>query len=298
MKILLLGSGGQLGLTLSSTLLKHGHVFALNHEEGNLEDLEGLRKHIRAYQPDVIVNAAAYTAVDKAETERDKAHLINATAVGVMAEEAHRLGAWLIHYSTEYVFDGTKTAPYIETDATHPINVYGQSKLDGEKAIQAIGGKYFIFRTSWVYSAHRHNFALAILRKALTETTLNVVNDSVGAPTSTTLLAEVTSRVLAQIAEQGDALASASGIYHLTPTGETSWFDYARLLVRLAREQGMPVTVADDAIYPVSSDFYPSIAKRPKNSRLNTRKLSQQFGITLPEWREHVRELVAEIALK
>ena len=297
MKILLLGSGGQLGLTLSTALPAQGQVIALNREEGNLEDLVALRNHIRTHKPDVIINAAAYTAVDKAESEREKAHLINATAVGVIAEEALKLNAWLIHYSTEYVFDGKKPAPYIESDPTNPINAYGQSKLDGEKAIQAVGGKYFIFRTSWVYSPFRHNFALAILRKAMTETKLNVVNDSFGAPTSTALLTRVTENVLEHIANHGDSLANASGIYHLTPTGETSWFDYARLLVKLAREQGLPVTVADDAIHPVSSDFYPTIAIRPKNSCLNTEKLSKQFEIVLPDWKVDVRELVLKLPI-
>lgn len=294
-KILLLGKAGQLGHTLVSTLPAHGEVLALDRAQGDLENLEQLRQHIRAFKPNIIVNAAAYTAVDQAEKEPERARLINATAVKLIAEEALLLNAWLIHYSTDYVFDGTKETPYLETDTTHPINVYGASKREGELAIEATFGKYFIFRTSWVYSAHRHNFALAILKKASSSTELNVVNDTIGVPTSTRLLADITSTAIQQIVNHPEKATNGVGIYHLTPAGKTTWFDYARLLIRLARECDMPVTVPDEGIRPVGSDFYPTVAKRPKNSCLNTDKLSQQFGVVLPDWREDVIALLQEI---
>lgn len=296
LKILLLGKDGQLGQTLSQTLPAHGDLRALGRDRADLENLEQLSTHINAFKPHVIINAAAYTAVDQAEKEPEKAYRINTLAVKHLAALAKQHHAWFIHYSTDYVFDGQKTSPYLETDPTHPINVYGKTKCEGEEAICAVGGQYFIFRTSWVYSPHRHNFALAILKKSMTETTLRVVDDTQGVPTSTALIAEITARVLTQMTTQPEKARQGIGIYHLTPTGNTTWFGYARLLIRLARDAGLPVTVSDDAIQPVGSDFYPTLAQRPHNSRLNTAKLSEQFDVTLPDWREDVINLVQQVA--
>jgi len=295
MRILLLGKDGQVGWELQRSLSPLGQLLSLGRMEADLKNIEDLRHRVQSYKPKIIVNAAAYTAVDKAESEAEKAYRINAEAVGALAEEASRLGAWLIHYSTDYVFDGKKAASYLESDDCHPLSVYGQSKLTGENAIRAVGCKHLIFRSSWVYSVHGANFPLAILRRALEREEIEVVADSFGAPTSAHLIADVTALALHQVI-QDKVSDKVSGTYHLTAAGETSWYDYAQLLVRLARKRGLPVKVVSNRIFPTTSDSYKAPAQRPKNSRLNTHKISEQFKVLLPDWKNHVVRFVEEIS--
>lgn len=294
MKILLLGKDGQLGWELQRALAPLGALTACGRNEADLANSDQLRQLIRHIAPDVIVNAAAYTAVDLAETESERAHQINAYAVGVLAEEANALGAWLIHYSTDYVFDGTKTGAYAEDDITRPLSVYGQTKLDGEQAIATAHDKYLIFRTSWVFGRHGGNFAKTMLKLAAAREKLNIVSDQVGVPTSTTLIADVTALILYQLGKESDGMLYA-GVYHLASSGQTSWFEYATYLISLAREKGMPITVAKDQIFPIPASDYPTPATRPQNSRLDTQKITKTFGVHMQGWQEQVRRLVDEL---
>jgi dTDP-4-dehydrorhamnose reductase len=288
MKILLIGSNGQVGWELARTLLPLGEVVALNREQADLTDLETLRQTVQTIRPNVIVNAAAYTAVDKAETERDLAFLINAQAVDVLAQEAKKWNALLIHYSTDYVFDGTKNAPYVENDATNPLNVYGESKLAGELAIQASGADYLILRTTWVFAARGNNFVKSILRLAAERDELNIVADQIGAPTWARLIAESTAHILRQAQQECAAKTFESGIFNLTSASETSWHGFAEKIVELAQLQNC-------AIHPIPTSKYPTPAKRPANSRLSTKKLTQRFGLTMPTWETTLKLCLEEL---
>ncbi len=288
MKILVTGCNGQVGFELARTLLPLGEVFALNREQFDLTNLESCRATIQEISPDVIVNAAAYTAVDKAETERETAFLINEKAVAVLAQEAKKLNALLIHYSTDYVFDGTKNAPYNEDDATNPLNVYGESKLAGEQVIQQSGADYLILRTTWVFASRGQNFVKSILRLAAEREELNIVADQIGAPTSARFIAETTAHILRQSQQERGAKTFKSDIYNLTNSGETSWHGFAEKIVELVKLQN--TELKNRVINPIPTTAYPTPAKRPLNSRLSTQKLTQHFNLKMPSW-ETVLEL-------
>jgi dTDP-4-dehydrorhamnose reductase len=242
----------------------------------------------------VIVNAAAHTAVDKAESESERARIINTLAPVVLAREAGKLGAWLVHYSTDYVFDGSGSAPRVETDPTGPLNMYGITKLEAEQAILTSGCNHLIFRTSWVFAARGNNFAKTMLRLAQQRDSLNVIDDQVGAPTGAELLADITAHVI-RISRQRKNI---SGLYHLTAAGETSWYGYANFVLNFARQEGVKLAVAPENVFPVTSSEFPSPARRPKNSRLNTGKLQSTFDLSLPSWETGVARMLTEILEK
>jgi dTDP-4-dehydrorhamnose reductase len=292
-KILLLGKNGQVGWELQRALAPLGELIALDRLGsreycGDLTDIKGLRDTLNSIQPDVIVNAAAYTAVDKAESEPELAHRINADAVKALAVSAAAAGSWLIHYSTDYVFNGGGVKPWLENSLTQPLNVYGQTKLDGENAIEASGCKHLIFRTSWVYSARGNNFAKTMLRLAKEREQLNVINDQLGAPTSAELIADVTAHALSYAERHPDA----GGLYHLAAAGEVSWHGFAHFVIGQARNAGQRLVVKD--IGAISTSAYPTPARRPLNSRLDCRKLHETFGLTLPDWQSGVIRMLIE----
>ncbi len=296
MKLLVLGKNGQVGWELRRSLAPLGEVIALGSGSegdlcGDLSQFDALRATIRAIRPDVIVNAGAYTAVDKAESEPERAMAINGIAPGVLAEEAARLDAWLVHYSTDYVFDGSGCAPWREADVTAPLNTYGRTKLAGEQAIQAAWRKHLIFRTSWVYGEHGNNFIKTMLRLAQERDSLNVIDDQIGAPTGADLIADVTASAIRK-ALQDDTVA---GLYHLAGAGETSWFGYARHVLEQARERGVALRVQPEQIGAIPTSAYPTPAQRPGNSRLDTSKLRATFGVELPEWRDSVTSVLASL---
>lgn len=295
MKILLLGKNGQVGWELQRALAPLGELIALDRYSaeycGDLSNLDGLRRTLRAVAPDVIVNAAAYTAVDNAESDRATAQLINADATRVMAEEAAASGIWLVHYSTDYVFDGTGDIPWTETSQVSPVNFYGASKLAGEQVIVASGCKHLIFRTSWVYGVRGNNFAKTMLRLAKDRDTLNVIADQFGAPTGAELLADVASHAIIKV-RMDEGL---SGIYHLAASGEVSWHGYAQFVIDFAKAQGESLAVT--SVLPIPSSSYPTPAMRPRNSRMDTRKLCDKFGLTLPHWSSGVTRMLQEINL-
>ena len=297
MKILLFGKGGQVGWELQRSLAPLGELIALEFDSadycGDFTKLAGLAETVRKVRPDVIVNAAAHTAVDKAESEPDLVRMINALAPGVLADEAEKLGAWLIHYSTDYVFDGSGTTPWKETDATGPLGVYGKTKLEGEQAV-ARCTRHLIFRTSWVFAARGANFAKTMLRLAKERDELKVIADQIGAPTGAELLADVTAHAIRTVQTTPDGQTLA-GLYHLVAGGETSWYDYAKFVVEYARRVDLPLRVAPDAILPIATTDYPTPAKRPLNSRLDTQKLQSAFGLLLPDWKDGVQRMLAEI---
>jgi len=298
MKVLVFGKSGQVGWELERRLGVLGPLTAVDYDTVDFQDPPAVAAAIRDVAPDVIVNAAAYTAVDKAETETDRARLINADAVAAMAREAAARGAWLVHYSTDYVFDGTKPTPYVETDPTCPLGVYGRTKRDGEEAVATSGCRHVILRTSWVYAERAHNFLKTILRLAAERAEISVVADQIGAPTSAPLLARTTLAVLQRIAADGpqsDAAAAVSGLYHCTAAGETSWHGFATLVVDEARARGVVLKLAPDGIRPITTAEWPTPARRPANSRLDTTKLADTFGVRLPEWDDEVRETVARV---
>jgi len=297
MKILLFGKNGQLGWELQRSLVTLGELIALGVDSsnicGNLNDLDGIVQTIRHIKPDIIVNAAAYTAVDKAESERDLAQLINAQAPGVLAQEAKKCRAWFVHYSTDYVFDGSGDKPWLETDQTGPLNVYGATKLAGEKAVQLSGCNHFIIRTSWVYAARGNNFVKTMLKLAKERDQLKVINDQIGAPTGADLIADVTTHMLRFVLQKQEE--DVGGLYHLTAESETSWYDYARFVLDFARQAGLDMKVAFDAVTPISSDSgFQAPAKRPKNSRLDKGKLKHVFGLHLPNWQVGVVRMISE----
>ena len=285
MKILITGSKGQLAQSLQSSLASEGKVLALGRQAMNLADPEQIRQQISLLRPDLIVNAAAYTAVDRAEEEAELAFAVNAVAPRVLAEEAARLGVPVIHYSTDYVFDGTKSQPYVEEDVPHPLSVYGASKLAGERAIQAVGGEHLILRTSWVYSQHGHNFLLTMQRLLQQKDSLAVVADEIGAPTWAGTIAEATAQLI-RARHKGQEF---SGLYNLTATGETSWFGFASAIAEHLRRQGR----LRAAIKPIASKQYPTAAERPLNSRLNCARLQQDWNIQLPEWKAALQQCLS-----
>jgi dTDP-4-dehydrorhamnose reductase len=296
MKILLFGMDGQVGWELQRSLASLGELIALDaHSQemcGDFTNLEGIARTIRTVAPDIIVNAAAHTAVDKAESEPELARTINALAPGVLAQEAKRIGAWLIHYSTDYVFDGNGDQAWLETDTPAPLSVYGKTKLEGEAAICASECKYLIFRTSWVYAARGANFAKTMLKLAQERDVLNVINDQIGAPTGADLLADITAHTIRTV--QQDKTQRLSGIYHLVAAGTTSWHGYASFVIEFARQAGMNIKLASAAINPVPSSAFPTPAPRPKNSRLDTNKLSSTFNLHLPDWQIGVSRMLNE----
>ena len=296
MKLLLLGKNGQVGWELQRSLSPLGELVALDFDspgpwQADFSRPEALAALIQAVRPDVIVNAAAHTAVDKAESEPELARAINATAPGVLAREAALQGAWLVHYSTDYVFDGSGDQARGEDAATGPLSVYGRTKLEGEQLIRASGCRHLILRTSWVYAARGGNFAKTMLKLAAERETLNVIADQIGAPTGADLLADVTAHALRQAMQQPEL----AGLYHCAAGGETHWHGYARFVIEWARAAGHPVKVATDAIRPIPTSSYPTPAQRPLNSRLETTKLQQAFGLRLPAWQGGVERMLAEI---
>lgn len=295
MKILLLGKNGQVGWELQRSLAPLGAVIALDRNDtkycGDLAQITALAETVRSLKPDVIVNAAAHTAVDKAESEFDQACLINEKAPGVLAEEAKRCGALLVHYSTDYVFDGTGERAWKETDAIAPLNAYGKSKWLGEQAIVNSGCDYLIFRTSWVYAVRGTNFAKTMLRLGKTRETLSVVNDQFGAPTGAELIADVTAQAVKQAAANRDKV----GLYHLVAGGVTSWFEYAKFVFEIAGRMGIELKLAETGLSGVPGSAYPTPAKRPSNSRLSTEKLQQTFNLQLPAWQSGVERMLTEL---
>lgn len=294
MKILLLGKDGQVGWELKRSLQCLGQVVALGRQGqgafvGDLANLPGLQRTLEEVKPDFIVNAAAYTAVDKAETDQAQAFRINAEAVGVLANYAAKSGCWLIHYSTDYVFSGEGQAPWVEQDTVSPLNVYGRSKLEGERAIQLSGCSHLIFRTSWVYGTRGNNFAKVMLRLAAERQKLQVVSDQVGAPTGAELIADVTAHALKAAA----AGSIDGGIYHLAAGGEVSWHGYASHVIKTARALGIQLQV--ETVEEIPSRAYPTPAQRPLNSRLDTSRLQAALKIRLPEWQEGVDRMLTEI---
>ena len=298
MKILLFGKGGQVGWELQRSLAPLGELVALGSAStqlcGDFCNLDGIADTIRSVAPDIIVNAAAHTAVDQAESEPELARTINALAPGVLAREAKRGGAWLIHYSTDYVFDGGGERPWQENDATGPLGSYGKSKLEGEQAIRDSACQHLIFRTSWVYGARGGNFAKTMLRLAKERERLTVIDDQVGAPTGADLLADVTAHAIRTALQRVDV----SGLYHLAAGGHTSWHGYASYVIEFARQAGIDIKVASDAILPVPASAFPLPAPRPKNSRLDTGKLQGTFGLHLPQWQSGVCRMLTEILEK
>lgn len=270
-RILLLGKNGQVGWELQRTLAPLGSVTALNSLELDLSDLDATRSKVREIEPELIVNAAAYTSVDKAESEPDLAMTVNGTVPGILAEEARRLDSLLVHYSTDYVFDGTKQGAYVEEDSVNPLSVYGKTKLAGEEAIRSSGARHLIFRTSWVYGMRGHNFLLTMLRLAKEREELRIVQDQIGAPTWSRMIAEATSLAIGRLG--GDL----SGTYHLTSKGSTSWHGFASAI--LSALERKPRLVA------IPTESYPLPARRPKNSILSGEKLQSDFGLTLPDWK-------------
>lgn len=296
MKIIVLGCNGQVGWELQRALAPLGDLTALGRETssglcGDLENPDDLRRTLRRLRPHVIANAAAYTDVDRAESEPERAHRVNTEGTRILAGEAKRLDAWLVHYSTDYVFDGSGTEPWHEEDAAAPLNVYGKTKWQGEQAIRDTGCRHLIFRTQWVYSSRGNNFIRAILRSAAERDTLEVVGDQVGAPTGAELIADVTAHAIRSAA----ARRAPSGTYHLAARGETTWHGYARFLVENARRAGWPIRLNDDAIAAVGSDSLPAPAQRPRNTRLDVDRLEQTFELRLPDWHSGVARLLAQM---
>lgn len=295
MKILLFGKSGQVGWELQRSLLPLGELVALDsHSQelcGDFTRVDEIAETVRMVAPDVIVNAAAYTAVDKAESEPEHVRVINALAPAALASEAAKIGAWLIHYSTDYVFDGSGDRPWDETDSVGPLSVYGSTKLEGEDAIVGSGCSHLVFRTSWVFATRGENFAKKILRLAQERDRLTVVDDQVGAPTGADLLADITAHAVRMALPRREM----SGIYHAVAAGETSWCGYARFVLSFAREAGIRLKTMPEDLVPVLSSAFPSPAKRPQNSRLSVKKLESTFGLKLPPWQTGVARMLTEI---
>lgn len=295
MRLVLLGSNGQVGWELQRSLAPLGELIALDRHStqacGDLSNLEGLKQSLIALQPDVIINAGAYTAVDKAETETDLAFLINAEAPRILAETAKTLGSLLIHYSTDYVFNGSGTQAWQENDSTGPLNTYGHSKLAGEQAIQASDCQHLIFRTSWVYAARGNNFAKTMLKLAQNREQLAVVADQWGAPTSAELIADLTAHALRQTLLHPEN----KGLYHLVASGETTWFDFAQKVLATAEQYGLTLKTPAANLQAIPTSAYPTPAQRPLNSRLDCDKLRTTFKLTLPNWQTGVDRMLAEI---
>jgi len=295
MNILLLGKGGQVGWELQRSLAVLGDVTALDFDSqehcGDFSNPAGVTDTVRDLRPDIIVNAAAHTAVDKAESEPDLARLLNATTPGVLAEEAARLGALLVHYSTDYVFDGSGTRPWVETDTPAPLSCYGRTKLEGEQLIQQSGARHLILRTSWVYAARGGNFAKTMLRLAQERDRLTVIDDQWGAPTGADLLADVTAHAIRHLAQH----PQDGGLYHCVAAGETNWNLYAKEVLTLAAQAQPAIKLKVTEVAPVPTSAFPTPAARPHNSRLDTARLQATFGLRLPHWRDGVARMLTEI---
>jgi dTDP-4-dehydrorhamnose reductase len=293
-KILLIGGGGQVGFELQRALAPLSEIVTVDFPVCDLANAESIRHCVLDTAPQIIVNAAAYTAVDKAESEPDLARAVNATAPAIIGETARQIGARVIHYSTDYVYDGSGSLPFREDNPTNPLGVYGSSKRDGDVALAASGAAYFIFRTSWVFGAHGANFVKTILRLAADRTTINVVADQIGAPTSAALIADVTAQVIGQLPYRPSNEVQ-SGIYHLTAAGETSWYGFAREIVRGAIARGRDLKLAPEAILPIPTSGYPLPARRPANSRLDTALLRKTFNLQLPPWQAGLDHVLTQL---
>jgi dTDP-4-dehydrorhamnose reductase len=293
-RILLTGMNGQVGFELQRSLAPLGEVVAVDQAECDLSDSAAIRHLVQQTRPDIIVNPAAYTAVDKAESERDLAFAVNAVAPGIFGEEAAKLGAFVVHYSTDYVFDGTKAGAYSEMDPTSPQSVYGQSKCTGEIALQQANPHHLTLRTSWVVGAHGGNFAKTMLKLAADRESLNVVADQWGAPTSAALLADLTAHLIRQQLRGGPE-NFPYGTYHVVAGGETNWCDYARFVIGEASKAGKPMKVQTQDIRAITTSDYPTPAKRPANSRLDTSKFRKTFGLELPHWQHGLKHILQQI---
>lgn len=295
MRILVTGKNGQVGFELQRSLAPLGEVYAVDQAECNLADPDAIRSLIRAFRPQIIVNPAAYTAVDKAESEPEAAYAVNTRAPEVMGEEAARLGALVVHYCTDYVYDGQKAGFYTEQDSPHPLSVYGKTKAEGTAALCRRTDKHLVFRTSWVFGAHGHNFAKTILRLARERDELKVVADQYGAPTSAALLADIAAQVVGQYLRQADKQAFPYGLYHCTAGGETTWCDFAKAVVAFALHNGVDLKVRLDKILPITTADYPLPARRPTNSRFSTEALQQTFGLRPPPWQNGLEHVLQQI---
>ncbi|HWI78231.1 MAG TPA: dTDP-4-dehydrorhamnose reductase [Ramlibacter sp.] len=295
MKILLFGKGGQVGWELQRSLAPLGELTCLDFDSqgfcGDFTNLPGLAATVDAVRPDVIVNAAAHTAVDKAESEPQLAQTLNASAPGVLAQAAEKAGAWMIHYSTDYVFDGSGTRPWTESDAPAPLSVYGRTKLEGEQLVTRNCRRALVFRTSWVYAARGANFAKTMLKLAAEREELKVVDDQVGAPTGAELLADITAHAIRTAVFQ----PHLAGLYHVAAAGEVSWNGYARYVIEGARQRGVPLKANPDSVQRVPTSAFPTAAKRPANSRLDTSRFQAAFGLSLPPWQQGVSRMLTEI---
>lgn len=295
MNILLFGKGGQVGWELQRSLSVLGTVTALDHDStehcGDFANPAGVAETVRALRPDVIVNAAAHTAVDKAESEADFARTLNATTPGAIAQEAAELGAWLVHYSTDYVFDGSGSRPWVETDTPAPLSVYGRTKLEGEQLIAQSGARHLILRTSWVYAARGGNFAKTMLRLAQERERLTVIDDQWGAPTGADLLADVTAHAIRHLQRHPEH----AGLYHCVAAGETTWNAYAKYVLSRANIENSAIKIVAKEVAPVPTSAFPTPAARPHNSRLSAAKLQTTFGLQMPHWQAGVARMLAEI---
>ena len=298
MKLLLLGSNGQLGWELQRSLSPLAKIFACDRNTVDFNDLDKLKSVVRKYRPDVIVNAAAYTNVDKAESDAENAFSVNFEAVNLLANEAAVLNSWLIHYSTDYIFDGKKNSSYMEEDKTNPKSVYGKSKLQGELAIIDSKCKYLILRTSWLYSTHGKNFVKTVLRLAKEKGELRVVCDQIGAPTSAELVADVSSLCLSRIVQDDLSSKDISGVYHLTSTGKTSWYNFAKYVIIETKKLGGVLLTDPENIIAINTSEYPLPAERPANSLLNSQKLCKTFNLYLPSWKIHADRTIKELYLR
>lgn len=297
MSILVFGGTGQIGHELVRALSRTGNVIAPTRDEVDLTSPDAIRAAVEQSAPTVVVNAAGYTAVDAAESDEAACAALNAEAPGILAESCRRRGACLVHFSTDYVFDGAKNAPYVESDATRPLNVYGRTKLDGERAIEEVGGAYLIFRTSWVYAARGRNFALTMLRLARERTELSVVDDQIGAPTSARAIASAVANVLGALNGDAslDAAESAAGVYHLTAGGLTTWYGFARAILA---DAPWPEQQVCQSLRAIMTAEYPAAARRPRYSVLDNSKVRERFGVQLPSWDEQWPTVAAELRLK
>ncbi len=294
LRILLFGSSGQIGFELAKAMVSLGEVIALKKDDANFNDPESLRDRIQNYQPDIIINAAAYTAVDSAENDYETAQNINTIAPEILAEEAEVQGSLLVHYSTDYVFDGQKRGYYKESDRPNPLSAYGRSKLNGELAVSNGCRRHLIFRTSWVFGKHGHNFLKNILLKATENLSLRVVADQTGAPTSSLLISDVTTEILKKICHSPPE-DHCWGLYHLAASGETNWYDYSKYIIAYARALGYPLKASPKNVEPTTTNEILLPAARPANSLLDTKKLRETFGIYLPDWKLGVDRVLEEI---
>jgi len=305
LRILLTGKNGQVGAELAALLPRLGEVAAFDRQELDLSKPDQIRQTIRDVQPSIIVNAAAYTSVDQAEKEEQQARIINVDAPALMAEEAKRIGAALVHYSTDYVFDGSSSLPYTETDLPNPVNVYGKTKLAGEEAIRAVGASHLIFRTAWVYGTRGRNFLLTILRLATEREELRIVGDQVGAPTRSHEIAQGTAKILEHLSQQGrEAIPKLGGIYHMTAAGKTSWFEFAKAILEQASRirrgipwfetatKGQPLVAR--RVTAIGTEEYATPARRPAYSVLSNSRLKEDFALELPTWSFQLSSVFAE----